>query len=124
MMLICEYCKGTCAAGLLKCSNCGAPLAPAAAPATDYRHCPFCRRRLLALGSPACNYCGRRLPEDYIKAREGDLQRLAELEGHSPDPQLTAKLDTILRQTTRRDHHESPLADLFGLGELNDPFSR
>ena len=77
---------------------------------------------LLALGSPACNYCGRRLPEDYIKAREADLHRLTELDGHAPDPQLSAKLDTILRRTTRRDNRESPLADLFGitLGDPND----
>ena len=75
---------------------------------------------LLALGSPACNYCGRRLPEEYIKAREGDLQRLTELDGHTPDPQLTAKLDTILRQTARRDRDRSPLADLFGIS-IGDP---
>ena len=75
---------------------------------------------LLALGSPACNYCGRRLPEDYIKAREADLHRLTELDNHAPDPQLTAKLDTILRRTTRRDNRESSLADLFGISIVDD----
>ncbi|MFL6277132.1 MAG: hypothetical protein ACJ74G_18265 [Blastocatellia bacterium] len=80
---------------------------------------------LLALGSPACNYCGRRLPEDYIKAREADLHRLTELDNHAPDPQLSAKLDTILRRTTRRDNRESSLADLFSIsmGDSSDPFS-
>jgi Zn-finger nucleic acid-binding protein len=125
MTLICEYCQSPCAAGLLKCPNCSAPLNARAEAGVDYRHCPFCRRMLLALGSPACNYCGRRLPEEYIKAREGDLQRLTELDGHTPDPQLTAKLDTILRQTARRDRHRSPLADLFSIsiGDPSDPFS-
>jgi hypothetical protein len=32
--------------------------------------------RLLALASPACSYCGRRLPENYIKARSEDLHRI------------------------------------------------
>ena len=122
MTLICEYCQSPCKTGLLKCPNCSAPLGATTAPTVDYRHCPYCRRMLLALGSPACNYCGRRLPEDYIKAREADLHRLTELDGHAPDPQLSAKLDTILRRTTRRDNRESPLADLFGitLGDPND----
>lgn len=122
MTLTCEYCKSPCAAGLLKCPSCSAPLDVAAAPATDYRHCPFCRRRLLALGSPACNYCGRRLPDDYIKAREGDLHRLTELGNQPADAQVTAKVDEILRRTTRRGHHESSLADLFGIGDPTDLF--
>ena len=120
MTSICEYCQSPCAAGLLKCPNCGAPISAKAAPGADYRHCPYCRRALLALGSPACNYCGRRLPDEYIKAREGDLQRLTEVDGHKPDPQLNAKLDTILRQTTRRDRRESTLADLFGITIVDD----
>ena len=123
MTLICEYCKSACAAGLLKCPNCSAPINGSAAPASDYRHCPFCQRKLLALGSPACNYCGRRLPDDYIKAREGDLQRLTELDGHSTDPQLAAKLDTLVRQTARRDHEKSSLADLFSIADPTDLFS-
>jgi hypothetical protein len=33
----------------------------------------------LALASPACSYCGRRLPKDYIKARTEDLQRIGRI---------------------------------------------
>lgn len=73
----CDYCHSLCAEGALKCVNCGAPLS-GERPAPDYRVCPFCRRRLLALGSPACNYCGRSLPESYVKAREAALRRISE----------------------------------------------
>jgi hypothetical protein len=123
MTQICEYCKSPCAASLLKCPNCSAPLSGVAAPATDYRHCPFCQRKLLALASPACNYCGRRLPDDYIQAREGDLHRLTEMRGNQADPQLTAKVDEMLRHTARRDHRDSSLADLLNIGDLTDLFS-
>jgi hypothetical protein len=122
MTLTCQYCQSPCAADLLKCPNCSAPIPTKVMSAADYRHCPFCRRVLLALGSPACNYCGRRLPEEYIKAREGDLQRLTTLDGHTPDPQLSVKLETILRQTARRDHRESSLADLFDITDPADLF--
>jgi hypothetical protein len=123
MTLTCEYCTSPCASGLLKCPNCGAPINGFAAPGSDYRHCPFCQRKLLALGSPACNYCGRRLPDEYIKAREGDLQRLTELRSKQTDPQLAAKVDEMLRHTARRDHRESSLADLLNIGDLTDLFS-
>jgi hypothetical protein len=76
MAATCDYCHGACAEGAIKCGNCGAPLGDR--PAPDYRVCPFCQRRLLALGSPACNYCGRSLPESYVKAREATLQRISE----------------------------------------------
>ena len=123
MTLICEYCQSACAAGLLKCPNCSAPINAVATPGSDYRHCPFCKRKLLALASPACNYCGRRLPEEYIKAREGDWQRLTEAGGTRTDPQLAAKVDEMLRHTARRDHHDSSLADLLSVGDLTDLFS-
>ena len=44
----------------------------------DFRFCPFCKRRLLALGSPACNYCGRALPADFQKAREALWKRVSD----------------------------------------------
>lgn len=72
----CDYCQSTCAVDDLKCGNCGAPVSHADAPTPDYRFCPYCKRRLLALGSPACNYCGRHLPADFVKAREALLQRI------------------------------------------------
>jgi hypothetical protein len=43
--------------------------------------CPFCSHKLIALGSPACSYCGHRLPDEYIKAREADLSRITQIEG-------------------------------------------
>lgn len=77
--MTCEYCQTPCEEGATKCCSCGAPLA-ADTVAPDFSVCPFCRRKLLALGSPACNYCGKRLPASYTKAREAALNRIAELE--------------------------------------------
>jgi predicted amidophosphoribosyltransferase len=74
MPLTCEYCHGSLEEGATKCANCGA--AVGAREATDFRFCPNCKRRLLALGSPACNYCGRALPADYVRAREQMWQRI------------------------------------------------
>ncbi|HEV8485559.1 MAG TPA: hypothetical protein VGV87_18600 [Blastocatellia bacterium] len=56
--------------------SCGAPVNHLGVTALDYRRCPFCSRKLLALASPACSYCGRRLPQDYIAAHEADLRRM------------------------------------------------
>ena len=76
----CDYCRGRVEAGATKCAACGAPL-DADAPPPDYRACPFCRRRLLALASPACNYCGRALPESYVEARSRLMDQIAEAGG-------------------------------------------
>jgi DNA-directed RNA polymerase subunit RPC12/RpoP len=75
--MTCDYCHGAMEEGATKCSNCGAAVGERAA--RDFRFCPHCGRRLLALGSPACNYCGRALPEDFVKAREQMWQRLKEV---------------------------------------------
>ena len=72
--MTCDYCQGVLAEGASKCPNCGA--AAAAREAVDFRFCPHCKRRLLALGSPACNYCGRALPEEFVKARGEMLHRV------------------------------------------------
>lgn len=72
----CDYCHGVLREGAAKCAGCGAPAGPREP--TDFRNCPHCKRRLLALGSPACNYCGKALPENYIKAREAIRQRIGE----------------------------------------------
>ena len=74
----CDYCHGLLGEGAEKCAGCGAPAGPRE-PA-DYRDCPHCKRRLLALGSPACNYCGKALPENYVRAREAIRQRIGEAE--------------------------------------------
>ncbi len=71
----CEYCGGAGQAAE-KCVNCGAP---AMAPATDFRSCPHCRRKLLSLASAHCNRCGRPLPGDYIAARAAQLRRINEI---------------------------------------------
>jgi predicted amidophosphoribosyltransferase len=73
--MTCDYCQGVIEEGTAKCSNCGA--AAGAREAPDFRFCPHCKRRLLALGSPACNYCGRALPEDYVRAREALWQKVS-----------------------------------------------
>ncbi|HYP53168.1 MAG TPA: hypothetical protein VEQ42_06485 [Pyrinomonadaceae bacterium] len=82
----CDYCQSACAEGDVKCGNCGAPFGERAAP--DYRFCPHCKRHLLALGSPACNYCGRALPESFVKAREALLERISRTTGSSSPEEL------------------------------------
>ena len=70
-------------------SSVGEKFSQAAREATDYRFCPFCKRRLLALGSPACNYCGRALPEDFVKARDALWQRINEVgAGRASDDEI------------------------------------
>jgi predicted amidophosphoribosyltransferase len=70
----CDYCQGSLKDGATKCANCGAAVGEREA--TDFRFCPHCERRLIALGSPACNYCGRALPEEFVRAREQMWQRV------------------------------------------------
>ena len=78
--MTCDYCKSSIHEGGLKCENCGAPISLDGSILSDFRSCPICHRKLLALASPACSYCGRRLPDEYIKARESDLRRIMEVE--------------------------------------------
>jgi NAD-dependent SIR2 family protein deacetylase len=78
----CEYCHSHNEAVLTNCKNCGAPLPMVSGSLGTSRHvheCPVCGRKLLALASPNCNYCGERLPQDYITAREADLKRINDL---------------------------------------------
>jgi hypothetical protein len=49
----------------------------------DYSVCPFCKRKLLALASIACNYCGRALPADLLHIRQGLAKTLVEQAGKS-----------------------------------------
>jgi len=76
MRLRCDYCQSECDPGAERCVSCGAPVNHLGVTALDYRRCPFCSRKLLALASPACSYCGRRLPQEYIAAHEADLRRM------------------------------------------------
>ena len=103
MSQTCEYCQSVIEEGATKCENCGASLE--GREATDFRFCPFCKRRLLALGSPACNYCGRALPEDFVKAREAIRQRVSDVsEGHASEEEIEAlenESDEAMRRALR-----------------------
>jgi predicted amidophosphoribosyltransferase len=85
----CEYCNGAIEEGATKCANCGAAVGEREA--TDFRFCPHCKRRLLALGSPACNYCGRALPTEFVRARERMWQRVNDVSaGHAGEDERDA----------------------------------
>jgi DNA-directed RNA polymerase subunit RPC12/RpoP len=103
MSQTCEYCHSVLEEGATKCANCGASLEEREAP--DYRFCPFCKRRLVALGSPACNYCGRALPEDFVKAREALFQRVSDVStGHASEEEikeLEKESDDAMRRALR-----------------------
>ena len=102
MSLTCDYCHGVCEERATKCESCGARLGPK--PAIDYRFCPHCRRRLVALGSPACNYCGQALPEEYLKAREAMRQRISEMSAGHGGPEDAGDLggdDNALRRALK-----------------------
>ena len=90
----CDYCQATSRDDATKCENCGAPLSADGTP-PDYRFCPFCKRRLLALGSPACNYCGRALPESYVKAREATLKRIDKVRSQEDLDELDEEDDAL-----------------------------
>ena len=85
MSLTCDYCHSAREEGASKCASCGASSGPK--PAIDYRFCPHCARRLVALGSPACNYCGKALPEDYLRAREAMRQRISDVSAGRAEPE-------------------------------------
>lgn len=93
---------------------------------TDYRSCPSCRRRLLALASPACNHCGRRLPPAYIKAREADLKRIVDLGELERQEALKIKnwSDGKLSPFGKRGEGSGSLLDLVDIGDLFSLFSR
>jgi DNA-directed RNA polymerase subunit RPC12/RpoP len=105
------------------CANCGAPVVSDGSGLPDFRFCPACHRRLLAIGSPACNYCGRRLPDEYIKARESDLKRIADVEEGKGSTELVTKVDELIRQTIRRRRGASSALGLVDITTLIDFFS-
>ena len=90
------------------------------APVKDFTACPFCNHKLLALGSPACSYCGHRLPDDYIKARASDLNRIVQIEGEKKPPDSASDLlgNAIRVRMTR----STSTFDI--LSDINDLFSR
>ena len=120
MPSVCDYCQTPCEDGQTNCPNCGAPLAHGAGQARDFSLCPSCGHKLLALGSPACSYCGHRLPDDYIKAREADLNRINQVEGDKKHLDAGSELlgDTLRVRVTR----SSTTLDI--LSDINNLFSR
>jgi hypothetical protein len=99
----CDYCHGALGEGAAKCANCGA--AAVAGEPRDFRFCPYCERRLLALGSPACNYCGRALPEEYVRAREALWQKVSDAGAGKATPEELEELgkggDDALRRALK-----------------------
>lgn len=121
MAFHCSYCG--CSLGeSSKCESCGAPVQSDAATVRDYRSCPYCLRKLLALASPSCSYCGRRLPEDYIEAREADLKRIAEVNSGGADLEANRKLGELIRHSAGQGREES-LLDILNAGNLTDLLS-
>lgn len=112
MASTCEYCHSTWTENLDKCKNCGAPITE---DDIDFRNCPYCRRRLLALGSPACNQCGRRLPESYRKAQAEGLQRIKEIEGDTIDAEKDKVIvDMMGKMSKRTSPEDSSISRLLG----------
>lgn len=114
MTLTCDYCHGALGEGATKCANCGA--AVVAREPRDFRFCPHCERRLLALGSPSCNYCGRALPEDYVRAREALWQKVSDAGAGKATPEELEELEKGSDNALRR-----ALKSLF---DLDDPTRR
>lgn len=100
----CDYCRAASPEDALKCQTCGAPFdfSRDGAP-TDFRFCPFCQRRLVSLASPACNYCGRALPEAFVRARGETLRRVTEASGgsHAAREELENNSDDALKDALR-----------------------
>ena len=120
----CLYCKSLCADGALKCKNCGAPLIDAEEVTIDVRACPYCRRRLLSLASPACNLCGLHLPEKFIKIREEHLRRIAKVGGLDGQKATKGKIDEALRIAEKYDRTKKrSLLELVNWKDLTNLFS-
>jgi len=121
--VICEYCNSALVESEMNCRHCGAPIVRGGA-LPDFRFCPLCHRRLLALGSPACNYCGRRLPDEYIKVREADMRRITETEQGDGTGELAGKVDELMRETAQgKRGGTSSAVGLIDISSLIDFFS-
>jgi hypothetical protein len=108
--------------GEMKCGNCGAPIVHDGSALPDFRSCPTCHRKLLALASPACNYCGRRLPDEYIEARESDLMRITKVVEGEGTSEMRRKVDELIRQTARHKRGSSSTLGLVDITSLIDLF--
>jgi len=121
MTVTCEYCGGLIAEAEKNCGSCGAPAVRDQSNLPDFRSCPFCQRRLLALASPACSYCGRRLPDEYIAAREANLRRVTEVTEGTESNGVSRKVDELIRYTANS--RSSPSLQVFDISSLTDLFS-
>ncbi|MFY9611895.1 MAG: hypothetical protein WAU45_25185 [Blastocatellia bacterium] len=74
------------------------------------------------MASPSCSYCGRRLPEDYIKAREADLKRIADIRSGSDDTDGKLKVGELIRHSAGHSKDES-LLDILKIKDLTDLLS-
>jgi hypothetical protein len=120
----CLYCKSFCENGALKCRNCGAPLIAEEEPAIDVRACPYCRRKLLSLASPACNFCGLRLPTHFIKIREEHLRRITKMSDSGNQKVIKGKIDEVLRIAEKHDRTKNAsLLELVDWVDLTNLFS-
>ncbi|MBI3649965.1 MAG: hypothetical protein HY231_02825 [Acidobacteria bacterium] len=121
---VCSYCKGKCEVSAVKCQNCGAPLLDEEVMCFDARSCPYCQRKLLALASPSCSYCGLRLPEHFIKKREEHLHRIAAMNEASKNLESKNKIDEVLKIAVRHDRKgKDSMLELINWVELTDLFS-
>lgn len=121
MTLTCDYCGSSATEKDKNCGSCGAPIVRDQSRLPDFRSCPVCHRKLLALGSPACNYCGRRLPDEYIKAREADLKRVSEVRDGAETNEVSRKVDELIRHTAQS--RTSSSLGVFDISSLTDLFS-
>jgi DNA-directed RNA polymerase subunit RPC12/RpoP len=120
----CQYCKSLCDDGAVKCRNCGAPVTAEEEATIDVRACPYCRRKLLALASPACNFCGLRLPAHFIKTREEHLRRLTKVTDSGNQAEVKGKIDEMLRIAGKHDSRkEVSLLVRVNWSKLTDLFS-
>jgi hypothetical protein len=56
----------------------------------------------LALGSPACNYCGRALPVDFVKAREALWRKVSDVGAGNATPEEIEELEQTSDDAMRR----------------------
>lgn len=74
------------------------------------------------MASPSCSYCGRRLPEDYIKAREADLKRIADIRSGDSDTGVNLKVGELIRHSAGNANEDSIL-DILKIRDLTDLLS-
>src|SRR5687768_7251228 len=86
--------------------------------------CPYCRRKLLALASPACSFCGLHLPDHFITKRGAHLRRIMEVDDSSNNIKIKNKIDEVLRIAEKHDKSKKDsMLELVNWSELTNLFS-